>query len=335
MTARELTVREAAELLKEQDNILVVCHAHPDGDAVGSGVALERMLTVLGKTAYLVCADTVPHQLRFLLGYRPCGRDGDADALRPELLPEEFSPSFIVTVDVASIELTGMAERLEGKVDLKIDHHSMGGDFAPLSLMYRGSSACGEVIYDLAEQLGLLDIEAASALYAAVSSDSGSFRFDSVTPDTIMRVYGMMRLGIDHSYIAEQLYNSRTQAEMAAQRVALNNLEYFAGGRIAITHISFADFERGEFTYADTGSLNAMPIMIDGVELSLVAKEERAGHYRVSTRSRRGIAANKFCARFGGGGHDRAAGMSADAASYEVLRNTLIAAALEIFDFDA
>ena len=153
MTARELTVREAAELLKAQDNILVVCHAHPDGDAVGSGVALERMLTVLGKTAYLVCADTVPHQLRFLLGYRPCGRAGDADALRPELLPEEFSPSFIVTVDVASIELTGMAERLEGKVDLKIDHHSMGGDFAPLSLMYRGSSACGEVIYDLAEQL--------------------------------------------------------------------------------------------------------------------------------------------------------------------------------------
>ena len=176
MTVREMTIAETAELLREKDDILIVCHAHPDGDAVGCGVALERMLTSIGKTAYLICADV-------LLGYRPTDRvDTDAGALRPERLPASFSSSFTVTVDVASIELTGMAEQLNGKVDLKIDHHAIGGDFAPQSLIYRGASACGEIIYDLAVQLGALDIETASALYAAVSSDSGSFRFDSVTP---------------------------------------------------------------------------------------------------------------------------------------------------------
>ena len=289
---KNLTVSEAAAFLRAHDNFLILTHRRPDGDAVGCGVALERMLTSIGKTAYLICADVLPHHLRFLLGYRPSDRvDTDAGALRPERLPASFSSSFTVTVDVASIELTGMAEQLNGKVDLKIDHHAIGGDFAPQSLIYRGASACGEIIYEL----GALDIETASALYAAVSSDSGSFRFDSVTPDTIMRVYGMMRLGIDHSEIAEHLYNSRTQAEMAAQRVALNNLEYFADGRIAITHVSAADFERGEFTYADTDSLNSIPIMIDGVKLGIVVKEERAGHYRMSTRSGRGIAANKLC----------------------------------------
>ena len=334
MTVREMTIAETAELLREKDDILIVCHAHPDGDAVGCGVALERMLTSIGKTAYLICADVLPHHLRFLLGYRPSDRaDTDAGALRPERLPASFSSSFTVTVDVASIELTEMAEQLNGKVDLKIDHHAIGGDFAPQSLIYRGASACGEIIYDLAVQLGALDIETASALYAAVSSDSGSFRFDSVTPDTIMRVYGMMRLGIDHSEIAEHLYNSRTQAEMAAQRVALNNLEYFADGRIAITHVSAADFERGEFTYADTDSLNSIPIMIDGVKLGIVVKEERTGHYRMSTRSGRGIAANKLCAQFGGGGHDRAAGAAIDAESYAALRDEVISAALELFDF--
>ncbi|MFR3310505.1 MAG: DHH family phosphoesterase [Christensenellales bacterium] len=70
MTVREMTIAETAELLREKDDILIVCHAHPDGDAVGCGVALERMLTSIGKTAYLICADVLPHHLRFLLGYR-------------------------------------------------------------------------------------------------------------------------------------------------------------------------------------------------------------------------------------------------------------------------
>ena len=83
MTVREMTIAETAELLREKDDILIVCHAHPDGDAVGCGVALERMLTSLGKTAYLICADVLPHHLRFLLGYRPSDRvDTDAGALR-------------------------------------------------------------------------------------------------------------------------------------------------------------------------------------------------------------------------------------------------------------
>ena len=82
MTVREMTIAETAELLREKDDILIVCHAHPDGDAVGCGVALERMLTSIGKTAYLICADVLPHHLRFLLGYRPSDRvDTDAGAL--------------------------------------------------------------------------------------------------------------------------------------------------------------------------------------------------------------------------------------------------------------
>ena len=331
MTARALTVAETAALLREKDDILIVCHARPDGDAVGCGVALERILTALGKSAYLVCNDTVPQSLCFLLGYRPCGRGTGAESLRPQELPEGFVPRFTVTVDVASLGLTGMEDRLAGRVDLKIDHHSMGEDFAPLALIYPGASACGEIIYDIATELSMLECESAKAIYAAISSDSGSFRFDAVTPETILRVYGLMKLGIDHSDIAERLYNSRTREEMAAQRVALNNLEYYSGGRIAMTHILLSELESGGFSYSDTGSVNSLPITVEGVELGITVKQEEPGRFKLSVRSGRGIAANKLCALFGGGGHERAAGAAVEAECYEAVRDRVLEAASELF----
>lgn len=361
METVKLTLKAAADMLRDSDNILLLMHTRPDGDTVGSAIALETALRALGKRAYAVCDDDLPERLMFILkfhgGESSCADDisgGSTDAqtdsgctacadahtepdctectdalnaedklgtdiLRPENLPEDFVPELTVTVDVASAELLGdIGETLAGKIDLKLDHHPMGTDFAKYSLIYPGASACGELIFDLVSELGALSRPVARAVYAAISSDSGSFRFDSVTAQTHERAAKLLRMDISHGKITEALYNTKTLGELAAEALAIDNLRMYCGGKIALTVITLAEMERLGISKDDTGGINGMPMCIRGVVISLVLKQDQDSRcWKLSVRTGDGAAANEICAQFGGGGHVRAAGCRFKAASHE------------------
>lgn len=335
---KKISVREAADMLRGADNILIICHARPDGDTLGSAIALETMLRRMEKRAYAVCDDSISESLGFITGFRTALPEGTEwhNCMRPNKLPSDFTPGFIITADVASLELSGSyGESFAGRIDLKMDHHEMGESFAAHELIYPGCAACTEVIFDLGLELGTLDRQSARAIYTGMVTDSGSFKFSSVTAQTHERAAALLRLGINHDEISEMLYNSRTQAELAAMSVALNNIRFICNGAIAYTTLSRNEIEERGICKGDTEGINAIPIGVKGVKAGLVIKEDEShGFYKLSIRSGADVAANKICALLGGGGHARAAGAKFEARDMQDAVSLALGAVKEITGLD-
>ena len=308
---KALTVSETADMLKNSDDILLVTHSRPDGDTLGSAIALETALRMLGKNSYTVCDDDIPERLSFILNYRTENSENEkSNSLRPECLPENFSPKFIATVDVASLELIGdFGKRIEDQINLKIDHHASGSPFADNELIFDKASACGEIVFDLIKELGISGNNIACALYTAISSDSGSFKFSSVTPQTHLRAAELLSCGIDHSKITDMLYNYKTKRELAASGLAIRNMRYYCNDTLALTTVSLSEMEELGLDRNDIDGINNMPLSVRGVKIGIVIKQDiEPKSYKISVRTNDEYAANEICAFFGGGGHLRAAG---------------------------
>ena len=161
-----IDIARAAELLRENDDILVLCHAHPDGDTLGCGYALMHMLQSLGKRCRLECADEIAPKYNFMLeGLADCG---------------DFEPKFITAVDVADIKLLSdaSAEKYGGRVDLCIDHHGSNTEYAKAFCVDASAAACAEMLCPLADELGVEITPAiANCLYTGISTDTGCFKF--------------------------------------------------------------------------------------------------------------------------------------------------------------
>lgn len=317
---KALTVNETAALLKDSDDILLVTHSRPDGDTLGSAIALETALRMLGKNTYTVCDDDIPERLSFILNYRTGNSENNnSNSLRPECLPENFLPKFIATVDVAAIDLIGaFGKKIENQINLKIDHHASGDSFAENELIFNKTSACGEIVFDLIKALGISGNNIAGALYTAISSDSGSFKYSSVTPQTHLRAAELLSYGIDHSKITDMLYNSKTKKELAASGLAIRNMRYYYGDILALTTVSLSEMEELGLDKNDIDGINNMPLSVKGIKIGIVVKQDiEPKTYKISVRTNEEYAANDICSFFGGGGHLRAAGARLHASDIE------------------
>jgi phosphoesterase RecJ-like protein len=305
-----ITLKEAADMLLCHENILILTHISPDGDTLGSAFALKYSMPQ--KNVVIICDDKLPMRLRFICG--------GADSLRPDTLPDGFEPGLIVSVDIASLPLAGAyGESLAGKIDLKFDHHPMSDEFARYSYIDGDVSACGEIILDLIGYLGTLSKSAAEALYAAIASDTGSFKYRNVTAETHRKTAVLIDAGIDHSDISTRLFECKTQNEMTAQRVTLETLKYYRQGSVASVCFTNEMKQKYNLDDDDIGDISSIPRQIAGIELSVVIKQKQNNprEFKISMRSGKSIAANELCSIFGGGGHLRAAGALIEADSGE------------------
>lgn len=314
-----ITLKEAADMLRNHDNILILTHISPDGDTLGCAYALKHSLPQ--KKAAVVCDDKLPERLRFICE--------DADSLSPDTLPEDFEPGLIISVDTATAVLAGaygkaLAEK--GAIDIKIDHHPMSEEFARYNYIDTDASSCGEIILDLVGYLSPLNKAAAEALYAAISSDTGSFRYSNVTPETHRKAAVLLSEGIDNADISKRLFESKTQNEMRAMRVALESLKFYRGGSVASVCFTNEMKLRNTLSDEDIGDITSIPRQIKGVELGITIKqkEDNPREFRISMRSEKTIAANALCALFGGGGHLRAAGAMIEAESGDEAERMII-----------
>lgn len=315
-----LHIREAADWLAQRDNILILCHTRPDGDTLGSAFALRAALRQLSKRAYCVCDTRIPDRLAFLTeaveeeGAGCANQASAASDITLSSLPGDFKWETVVAVDVASPQQLGEYEELFGspeKTDLAIDHHQTHTYFTRRAVVDSGCAACGEIIYEivcLLLQTRILPCVAASALYAAVSSDSGSFRYSSVTPQTLRIAASLMESGIDHAAIADRLYGSKTLAEITAARAAYNEMKLLCGGRVAVVTFSAPLMETYGLSDADIEDVVNQLRDIRGVRVAAHLKVRGEGIFKVSVRSAPGIDVSRVCAQFGGGGHPCAAG---------------------------
>lgn len=296
------TFRKIDEALSRSQRVLVVSHDRPDGDAIGSTVATGFFLDALGKEVQRVNADPVPASLRFLPG---------TEAIRsPDAIE---APDLVIALD--SAERDRISERVWSALPnavpvINIDHHVSNSRFGDIDCVDPDSPATGQILAELAGELDWpLSREAADNLYAAISTDTGSFRYPHTTAATHRIAATLVGAGVDVGLINQQLYESHPLRRVEALQHLLGSLRLDFGGRCASITLPRAVSQRLELEPDDTEGAIDLIRSIDSVEVAVFFEEKPDGTIRVSSRSKKEkFSVGEICARFGGGGHTLAAG---------------------------
>jgi len=320
---RALTVDETVARLREPAPTIICFHARPDGDAVGSAFALSLWLGAMGSECYCLSADEVPRYLSFLSA-------GLQESVLPESIKAGFENARVVTVDTASPAQMGRLFDLFGaRVCLMIDHHGTGTPYAD-HLIVPEAAACGEVIFDLIAASGVeVPPRTAELLYAAISSDTGCFRYSNVKESTHLHAAALVAKGIDTAEINRKLFESRSYQGLKAEKAGFDRLRFFEDGKIAIITFPYALQKELDVREEHLGTLIDVARCIAGVEIAAAIRETATGDFRVSLRANTHFDVAAVAARFGGGGHVRAAGATLVADSMAQAEEKLLAALRE------
>lgn len=290
-----LSINETAAFLREHNRYLIITHASPDGDTLGSGFGLWYALHSLGKQARVVCSDEIPQKFSYLLqNYKD----------------EAFEPETIVAVDLAAEQLFG--ERLRpyaDQVDLCIDHHPSNTRYAKRLLLDPGSAATCEIMLDVVEAMeAALDQDIARCLYTGLSTDTGCFKYSNVSPRTHRSAARLMETGIDCATINRLMFDTKTQNRLKLERMVLERIEYYFDGRLALIAVTQEMLRKSGVPENETEGIASLPRQIEGVDVGVMLKEKENGGYKVSLRTSESVNASEICSMLGGGGHMRAAG---------------------------
>ncbi len=313
MSYRSLSLSEAAERLLRTEHPLFVMHHRPDGDTVGAVAALLQIARALGKEAYGICADRIPERLAFLTEGLSVGTT----------LPRGVSLTPIA-VDVASAAQLGAIRSVLSEaslpISMMIDHHAVGEPFAD-HLIESTAAAVGEVVYELAEELigkGALERlpdEAARALYAALTSDTGCFRYSNVTPKTMRIAAALLENpAVDAADVNHRLFEMKSERQLRAEAFAIEHTDCTHDGRIAWAIVTQRDKRALDIEEEHLETVIDVVRSREGVEIAIAIRESQDGTFRASMRSN-GFDVASVAAVFGGGGHVRAAGCTVDALS--------------------
>ena len=295
-----MTIKEAAAWLGSHDRYLILTHKRPDGDTIGCAAALCRGLRGLGKTAH-ICTGTGETHL-----FTPY--------LEGLLAPEGFQPETVVSVDIAARGLftdTGKPW-LERGIDLAIDHHPSQEFFAKETCLDASRAACGEIIYEILQELGQVNAETALPLYVAVSTDTGCFQYGNTTAHTHRVAAALMDTGLDVFPLNKRHFRTKTWARLQVERLIVERMHRYEDGKIAVAPVSLSLLDEAGATEEDMEDIAAFLGQIEGVETSITIREKAEGGCKLSVRTSGGLNATRVCALLGGGGHAAAAGATVE-----------------------
>lgn len=299
---KELTKEQVLQALSTPQPTLILFHVHPDGDAVGSAFALSLWLAEMGSPAYCVCADEIPERLAFLT-------KGLQQSVLPSSVPEGFENARVITVDSASpMQLGSLYEVFGSRISLMIDHHERGTRYADHWVV--STAATGELIYDLIAASGInAPARCGELLYAAITTDTGGFRYSNTTPQTHLRAAALLESGIDAAHLNHLLLETKSQKLLSAEHAAFERLHFYNEGRIAIVTFPYELKKSLALEDEHLGTLSDLARGVQGVEIAVSIRQPSAEPvFRVSTRTSVDFDVSAVCAVFGGGGHPRAAG---------------------------
>ena len=292
---KALTLNEVAAWLRERDHYVILTHRRPDGDTIGSAVALCRGLRSLGKEAWVL------NNPQFTPKFAPF-----LESLIVEELPEN---SLILSVDIATeglLPFNGI--ELADKVDLLMDHHGRNSGFAKLGYVDPTAAACGEIILELLTLMGVEPDKAiGEAVYVAVSTDTGCFRYSNTTAETLMAAATCKNWGADTFTINRVFFMTKRPARLKLDAYLANTTEFYADGIVAVSMIPNAVREELELTQDDIDDISGFGREIEGVEIAVMIRQETEGG-KLSVRTSPSYDASAICAKLGGGGHKAAAG---------------------------
>ena len=285
--------------IEENRRFLVVSHESPDGDALGSTLALANALREMGKDVVALNCDGIPAAFDFLPGAETVVR-----SLENEV---PFDVGFVL--DAGELRRAGPRVRDLCRVLVNIDHHPYSEEFGEIHYVDEGASATGALIYRiLTAKCHPISLDVAACIYTAVLSDTGSFRYSNANPEAFRIAAEMVECGIDPWEIASGLYESQAETRLRLLALALATLTVSASGQIASVSVTETMMRQAGAGPEHTDGFVNYPRSIRGVEVGLFFREVASGQFKVGFRSKGRIDVGALARAFGGGGHHNAAG---------------------------
>jgi bifunctional oligoribonuclease and PAP phosphatase NrnA len=303
MTATtDVSVRaRVADEIRRRQRFVLSSHVRPDGDAIGSQLAMAYALWQMGKDVRLVNRDAPPGPLRVFPGVS-----------RIEVANRIDDPGdAVIVMECGDLTRTGVEGFDRGFV-INIDHHLGNANYGAVNWFDASAAACGEMVFDLVKELGVpLTLEIATHVYIAILTDTGSFHYSSISPRTFDICRQCMEAGINPPAIAGAIYDSNNLGRLKLFGAVMSKMELDGSGRVATVYVDQALARDCGGTYEDTEGIVNLPLTVKEIEAVAFFKEAGADDWRVSMRSKGEVDVNAIAKEFGGGGHKNASGCSA------------------------
>jgi phosphoesterase RecJ-like protein len=299
--------KKLKNIILDNSSFLLTTHVNPDADAIGSEIAFYQLLKKLGKKAYIINHSATPYNMEFF------NKENVIHQYDEELHKNVFNQiDVIAALDFNRADRTVRMEkaiRSSNKLKICIDHHQDPEEFVDHQFIDTDYCATGQIIYDFIDQTKIveLDFDIAEPLYAAIMTDTGSFRFERTTSEVHMIIAELLRLGVNPEQVYDKLYDQSKFSKVRLLGRALNSINLFAENRIGYMTIMQKDFEELGAIESDTENFVNYNLSIENVVLGILFIELKNG-FKVSFRSKGDIPVNKLAKEFGGGGHTNAAG---------------------------
>jgi phosphoesterase RecJ-like protein len=294
-------LQRIVDAIHARQRFVLSSHARPDGDAIGSQLAMAYALRALGKDVQVVNADPAPPPLQSFPGVK--------DIRIADAVGGSFDAAIIM--ECGELARTGVSG-LDRSFVINIDHHPGNASYGQLNWFEPTAAACGEMVFDLVLALGVpLTPEIATHVYLAILTDTGSFHYSSISPRTFDICRQALEAGVDPVRVARSVYDSNNMGRLKLFGAVLSAMQIDASGRIAIVYLDHKMARDAGGTYEDTDGLINLPLTVKEIQAAIFFKENGADEYRVSMRSKGDIDIGVVAKEYGGGGHKNAAGCTA------------------------
>jgi phosphoesterase RecJ-like protein len=297
-------IQDIVHAIRGRQRFVLSSHSRPDGDSIGSQLAMVYALRALGKEAIAVNADPAPPPLMQFPGVPEIriapAVDGEFDAA--------------IIMECSDLGRTGVSG-LDRSFVINIDHHPGNTGFGQLMWFDSSAAACGEMVFDVVKALGVpLSREIATHVYLAILTDTGSFHYSSISPRTFEICRETLEAGVDPVLVARNVYDSNSMGRLKLFGAVLSAMQIDGTGRIAIVYLDHEMAREAGGTYEDTEGLINLPLTVKEIEAVVFFKQTEGEQYRVSLRSKGHIDVGGVAKTFGGGGHKNAAGCTVSGA---------------------
>ena len=308
------SVAAICEAMLQRRRFVITSHARPDGDAIGSQVAMALALRALGKDVHMVSADPAPPQFQSFPGV--------AEIQVTQRVEDGFDAAIVM--ECGDLSRTGI-DGLEKYFVINIDHHPGNKRYGALNWFDPGAAACGEMVFDVIEALGVaLTPDIATHIYIAVLTDTGGFHYSHITPRTFEICRRCTEAGAQPQSIARAVYDSSTIGRLRLMGAVLHNLEFESDGRTVLAALTLELLRQTGATHEDADGLINIPLTVKDIQAVAFFKEIAPESFRISLRSKGSVDVNRVANAFGGGGHKNAAGCTVNG-PYAELRRKIVA----------
>ncbi|MDO5310122.1 MAG: bifunctional oligoribonuclease/PAP phosphatase NrnA [Planctomycetia bacterium] len=300
-------------LISSAQKVVLIGHVRPDGDTIGSNLAMKRALEALGKEALFVNGHAAPPGLRFLDGAAQTPTFNDLSEQARAFLD---AADLVLTIDVSSWQQLGAdaseyvrRKAQSGAVIATIDHHAVGDTLAPHAFVDANADSAGSLTFEAIQTLGVtITQEIATPLFVAIATDTGWFRFASTNADTLRRAASLIDAGVRVDAIYREVYEQESYGRFQLYGAAVRSAERILDGKGVIMSLRLADFDAFHAIASDSEDLVNEPLSIANMEVSAILIEQRDGTIKASFRSRCALDCAQLAREYGGGGHKQAAG---------------------------